>query len=171
MGIENIKSDEEILDYMLSIFFSENEYPKMMLELFQDALPHVNYLDIERLFRKLKWDGFIVEFPKIPLVYNLSDKGMAIMRKHGTYLAYLASLEAEDKKVKRQEKIDRGIRNGNIIAALLISLCTLILTQCPTKHTQEQQKIESALKSVSNELDSLKQVLQHNKVNKDSLGK
>ena len=94
----------------------------------------------------------------------LSDKGMALMRKHKSYSNYLL---AEGNALLKKEKIeahDRKIKNIGILATLIISLLTLLLMQFPIRKDKQQIKPEEGLKSISDKLDSLHQVLQHLKI-------
>lgn len=87
--------------------------------------------------------------------FTLSQEGRQKIIKHQSYLNYLKYLRKEE----RDKSIERNIKNGNLIAVIIISLTTVILTQIPTRNSKQQKKIEQGIESLAKELDSLKQEL------------
>ena len=158
MPNEDILSDEEITSYIMSIMFYNNSYQRINEGVLYDELPHVTKWDIDRIFRELKANGLIIN--KEPTgVYFLSDKGMRVMRKHGTYEKYLIEQEKEANRDKRNDRVDRNFKNGNILAAISVSLIAIFVQQCPSKQTKELQSLQQDIKSLSTQLDSLQHTL------------
>ncbi len=87
--------------------------------------------------------------------FTLSQEGRQKILKHHSYLNYLKYLNKEEKN----KTFERNIKNGNLIAAIIISLTTVILTQLPTHNSRQQKKLEQGIESLAKELDSIKQLL------------
>lgn len=87
--------------------------------------------------------------------FTLSTEGRQKILKYHSYLNYLKSL----KKEENSKAVERNIKNGNLIAAIIISVTTVILTQLPTRSSKQQKKLEEGIESIAKELDSLKQEL------------
>jgi len=95
------------------------------------------------------------------IVICISDSAREMLNKHGSYKTYIQ--QEVNKKRKEEKKIifDRYIKNGNVIAALLISSLSLVLSQCPISSNKEMKKIEEGQQSLATELDSIKQALRN----------
>jgi DNA-binding PadR family transcriptional regulator len=154
-------SDESILNEIMRVFFSGGEYAyvdfyKAATQLNEET---VHILDVERLWRKLLDDGLIEVSKKDKALYFLSDKGMELMRKYGTYTTYLESEKKSTTKKDKIERSDRRVKNIGILVTLIISLLTLFLTQFPIRKDKQQKKTEEGIQSVATKLDSLLKVL------------
>ena len=155
-------TDNEIIDFIFNLFYDDGSYNYLdYLSIKNEIGDEIHPWDIERLIKKMTNNGWICKPNYESNLYQLNAKGFEIMREHGGYIEYLHYLKKEEKKQNRGEIIDRNIKNGNIIAALLISSMTLILTQCPIGSTKQQEKIEQGMKSIATQLDSLKQALRN----------
>jgi hypothetical protein len=99
-------------------------------------------------------------------ILMLSDKGMEIMRQHKDYLTYLQYLKKQEIKKEKTENIDRNIKNGNIIVALLVSVFGLVISLRPSAEKEEQTQLKEEVKHLSGRLDSLIQVAKHDKTNR-----
>jgi hypothetical protein len=161
-----LKTDTEIIDFILSIFYSDGKYVYVPLTYINEEVNKISNeihpWDITRIIDNLIKQGLIKKVNITEgLTYAIDANGMIIMRQHGSYSNYLEYIKKDEIKKTRSEKFDRSIRNGNIIAAVLISLMTLILTQCPIGNSKQQEKIEHGIQSIAAELDSLKQILEN----------
>ena len=153
----NITEDDDILNYMLSVFYADGSYMHCHLPAFKELLPHCHKWDIDRLFYKLVQLGFIIKITTRNDidVWRLSYNGMELLRKYGSYTNYINQTKEKEEKKLRDERIDRNIRNGNIIAALVISAVAVILTQFPKDNKEQLNKIETHTQSIQYSLDSL----------------
>lgn len=96
--------------------------------------------------------------------FTLSPDGRKKMLKHNSYANY----KKHQKRIIRNDNIERNIKNGNIVASLLISAVAVILTQCPINNKKQHQKIEQGIESLAKQLDSLKQELRNMPKHSDS---
>ena len=85
--------------------------------------------------------------------FTLSQEGRQKIIKYHSYLNYLKHLRKEEKG----KLIERNIKNGNLVAAIIISVTTVILIQLPTRSSKQQKSLEQGIQSAEKELDSLKQ--------------
>lgn len=152
------KNDIEAIDFILSKIYEDRIAYKIDESVVKDLFTETDYTDAERIYRKLKKLELITQ-NKISVFYTISDYAIEIINEHKTYSNYISSTLATQRKKDKGVIFDRVIKNGNIIAALLISALSLVLTQCPKDNSKEQQRIEQGLQSIVKELDSLKKVL------------
>jgi len=157
-----IRTDEEIIDFLLEWFSEENGYAPLTdyiaVTMLEDNL-NLHHKDGERIWRKLIKEAVIEPDKKGKGWYSLSDNGMSILRKHGTYSSYANQAERVSKRKEKVERDDRRVKNIGILATLGVSLLTLILTQCPTGKEKQSPKTEEGIQSVERKLDSLLRVL------------
>ena len=156
------KNDTEAINRILEEVYDEELIPYYFDDvsvaiLFVDSYAH----ELARIIRKmLKLDLIYID-AKNKNLYQISDHAREIIQDYGSYSNYI--LQDLDIKKKEDKKIvfDRLIKNGNIMAALLISTLSLVLSQFPIGNKKRQQKIEQGIESLAKQLDSLKQEL-HN---------
>ena len=133
---------------------------KMLTDLFDESY----FYEADRLIRKLNKLGLIEYHKGLQDALQISDYAREIINEYDSYSNYISSTLTSKKKEDKKIIFDRVFKNGNIIAALLISSLSLVLTQCPIQNKLVQTKIEQELKSVAMQLDSLKQVLRNNQL-------
>jgi hypothetical protein len=153
-------TDDEALAEILALFYYNGSYQVLyesfLIDEFKNRLHH---WDVARFVDKLCLLQLIKRVRSNNVIHlKMAPHGMEIMRKHNSYLNYLRFEEAKNKKQERQERFDRNIKNGNIVAVVLISAMTVLLTQCPTSSNKQQIGLDTQL--VAKRIDSLKQSLQ-----------
>lgn len=166
------KDDEEIIDFIISaMFFVGNNYQKwdyyFVGTILQDNEVHI--LDAERIWRKLLYEDWITPTREDRNIYRLSDKGMELLRKYGSYSNFVKYIKTKEAKKESIEKGDRRVKNVGILITLGVSLLTLFLTQYNRwKDKQEQQK-ERSFQTIEVKIDSLLKALPPNRVDKSLL--
>lgn len=162
-------TDEQLIDFLLEWFGEENGYAPLTdyvaVVMLENNL-QLHHKEGERIWRKLIKDGIIEPDKKGNGWYSLSDKGMSLLRKHGTYSNYVNQGEQANKRKEKVERDDRRVKNIGILATLGVSLLTLILTQCPIPKDKQPTKTEEGIQSVERKLDSILKVLPQSKAGK-----
>ncbi|MFN8290759.1 MAG: hypothetical protein U0U70_10910 [Chitinophagaceae bacterium] len=163
---DTIKNDEQLIEHLTSFLYNGGTFGfATITTIYKAANMEFTKSDGLRILRRLDNEGLIschgasnsLEAGFIEdMTISLSKEGRTMMLNHGSYKSYKKAL----KRKSKNENIDRNIRNGNIVAALIVSVTALILTQCPIGLKKRQQKIEEGIQSIARELDSLKKVLQ-----------
>lgn len=153
-------TDEELLDFWMEIFYQEGSYMQLnyytAVTVMEDNKGVHNW-DAQRLWRQLKSRGLISIHSQELLTYRLSDTGMGIMKKYGSYSSYLQAQSSPQAKKERIEKNDRIVKNVGILATLGVSLLTLIVTLLTKQKAPQPKKTEEGLQSIEKKLDSLLQ--------------
>ena len=133
--------DEHLIDYLLGWFYMENDYTRLMEGLAARMLEDefkVNRKDGQRIWRKLIKEEIIEPDKRGNDSYCLSDKGMWLVRNHGTYSNYINQGQQAIKKKEKLEQNDRIVKNIGILSTLGVSLLTLFLTQWPINKQPQQ---------------------------------
>jgi hypothetical protein len=155
-------NDIEAIEHILEALFKDKmpnwHNEQMVGELFDESYSY----ESDRILRKIKKLDLITYHDDLNFLFQISDYAIEILNQHGSYLNFISSNIEANRKKDKEIIFDRLVKNGNIIAALLISAVSLILTQCPKDSAKRQEKIEQGLQSVATQLDSLKQVLRNN---------
>lgn len=160
-------SDKEILDKIVSDLYYKGNYqyltPDYFVSIFSGKL---STRDCLRLCEKLKKERIITFAHMAPKnsigeedVIKIDDRGIEIMNEYASYMAYLNSLEKIDKKEKRANNLDRHIKNGNLIATVIVSLVGIFVGISQSNTKSEQQTIIQGIQSLSNQLDSARKDL------------
>ncbi len=160
-------SDKEVLNKIVSYLYNGGDYQIITVSLIvEEYSGRLKLRDALRLCEKLKQED-VLKFAQMAKKNTITEhdfliiesRGIEIMNEYGTYEAYLTSLEKEEKKEKRATKIDRNIKNGNLIATVIISAVGIYvgINQSSTKSTQ--QNILQGIESTSRQLDTLRQDL------------
>lgn len=162
------KSDDEIIAFIIHAIYSNNHYSYIPLDYVKEELPNEHPFDINRLWDKTISLGLTktMTLGTDDKILMLSDKGMEIMRQYKDYLTYLQYLKKQEIKKEKTENIDRNIKNGNIIVALMVSVFGLVISQRPSAEKEQQTQLKEEVKHLSGRLDSLIQVAKHDKTSK-----
>jgi hypothetical protein len=165
-------SDDEIECMIMDWVYGEGHYYYIDYHAIAKEFEQheINGWDLSRIWKTLGLSGkkLIERQPKVSKIYMLTDEGMRIMRKHGTYREYLRFCDRQDKKKEKAEDFDRRIKNIGILATLLISLCTLFVSVLPRKTDEQQKQIQGKIELFSEKMDSLTKVLSAISVAKDT---
>jgi len=160
------KNDIEAIDFILNEMFKEKVPYCFNDEIIRGYFDSSYLHEADRIIRKMTGLGLII-YKKDPIhkileeLFYISDFGIEILNEHGTYSNYISSSLASDKRKNKAKAFDRVIKNGNLIAAILISGLSLFVTQLPISSNKQLHQIKQDIQLVSNKLDSLKQLL-HN---------
>lgn len=169
-------SDKEILTKILADLYYNGSYqnltPNYFVSIFEGK---VSTRDCIRLCEKLKKEQlltFSFMSPKNSIgeedIIKISDKGIEIMNEYGSYIAYLDSLDKHKKRGERAVVFDRYIKNGNLIATVIVSAVGIFVGIVQSNTKSEQQTIIQGIKLLSSQLDSARQDLSKLQ---DSIGK
>jgi hypothetical protein len=165
-----VMTDEEIIDFIMGLFYSDGQYQHIDYYYIGASLQDANIhtWDSERLWRQLQTLGLIKVSSRNLSLYQLSDKGMSLMRKYNSYANYLKAERGKTEKKEKIERNDRRVKNIGILTTLGVSLLTLILTQCPIRKDKEQETIREDIQSIAKKLDSIKQALPDNQISTEN---
>ncbi len=160
-------NDIEAIDIILSEILCEGIPQWFDESAITNLFDNSYYHEASRIFRKMQKLELIEKSDKgfggIPVwnPYSITDHAREILHQHSSYAKYLEYQDTLKKKESKTVFLDRFIKNGNVIAALLLNVVTIVLSRCSKEDNTKQQKIEEGIQLVSKELDSLKQVLRN----------
>jgi len=158
-------TDIEIIEWLLKELYANGEYVVLVTDRLPEAIEGANYQDIMRVIRKMESldimkAGSTKEYDHV----RLTDKGMELMREHGSYVKYLEYKEKQDTKKDRIEAKDRTVKNIGILITIGVSLLTLFLTQYNRWKDKQEKEKEVISPIIEMKIDSLLKVLSPNKI-------
>ena len=135
-------NDIEAIDYILAKIFTDKIPYWVEVEILRDLFESSYFHEVDRIVRKMKKLDLLSDNPSLKNVFCISDYSREILNEYHSYSNYLSANLSNERKKDKAVIFDRLIKNGNIIAALLISALSLVLTQFPIGGMNRQDRIE-----------------------------
>ncbi len=152
-------TDNEAIDLIINIIYNDGNFQYVPIEhLQQETSRKIFDWDLKRLVLKSRDLGLIRSRPDLE-AWLLASKGIEIINKHGSYLAYVKYEESEKNKKIKKENFDRAIKNGNLIASVIVALFAVFATILSIDNNTERMKLIESEKDISNKIDSLRILL------------
>lgn len=151
-------TDNEAIDLIINIIYNDGDFVYVPIEYLEDKLSDTIKWDLKRLVLKTRDLGLIRMRSDLES-WILASKGIEIIRKHGSYLAYIKFEEEANSKIIRNQGIDRAIKNGNLIASVIVALFAVFASILSIDNNKERLKLIESEKDISSKIDSLRILL------------
>ena len=150
-------TDNEAIDLILEIVYNSDSFSYIPIEYIEEhSKSKLHTWDLQRLVAKSKELGLIRKKIDYGDVWIMASTGLEIMRKHGSYLAYLTYKEGKENEKSKNENFDRAIKNGNLIASVVVAGFAVYATLLSTDNNTERKRLKESIINVSSQIDSLR---------------
>ena len=154
---------EESLDKVLTMLYNNGALLRGDLDsAFERCQLNLNELERAAFINKARLDD-LLEFDYKGTKDNtskfdidLSKNAQKILDKHKSYSKYLNS----ENKVGKANAIDRNIKNGNLIASVIVAAFAVFVGLLSIENNKEKKKLEEGIQSISVQLDSISKEVQ-----------
>jgi hypothetical protein len=152
-------TDNEAIDLIINVIYNDGDFQYIPIEYIQEKTRGIILdWDLERLILKTRDLGFIRTRSDFE-AWVLASKGIEIIKKYGSYLAFVNYEEGEKVKKVYRENFDRAVKNGNLIASVIVALFAVFATILSIDNNKERMKLIESEKDIANKIDSLKILL------------